>query len=35
MEMDLIIVEHFPTIGIGRAINDRLERAASKNLHAK
>lgn len=35
MEMDLIVAEHFPNIGIGRAINDRLERAASKNLHAK
>ena len=34
MEMDLIIAEKLPNIGIGRAINDRLERAASKNLHS-
>jgi L-threonylcarbamoyladenylate synthase len=34
IEMDLIIAERFPNIGIGRAINDRLERAASKNLHS-
>lgn len=33
LEMDLIITERFPAKGIGRAINDRLERAASKNLH--
>lgn len=33
LEMDFIIAEHFPNIKIGRAINDRLERAASKNLH--
>ena len=34
MEMDFIVAEHFPNINIGRAINDRLERAASKNLHS-
>lgn len=34
IEMDLIIAERLPSIGIGRAINDRLERAASKNLHS-
>ncbi len=34
MDIDLIIVEHLPNIGIGRAINDRLERASSKNLHS-
>jgi L-threonylcarbamoyladenylate synthase len=34
MQIDLIIAERFPTIGIGRAINDRLERATSKNLHS-
>jgi L-threonylcarbamoyladenylate synthase len=34
IEMDLIIAERFPNIGIGRAINDRLERATSKNLHS-
>lgn len=33
LEMDMIIAERLPNIGIGRAINDRLERAASKNLH--
>lgn len=33
MQMDLIVAERFPNEGIGRAINDRLERAASKNLH--
>ncbi len=33
MDIDLIIAERFPALGIGRAINDRLERAASKNLH--
>lgn len=34
LEMDLIIAERFPNHGIGRAINDRLTRAASKNLHS-
>ena len=34
IEMDLIVAEKFPSQGIGRAINDRLERAASKNLHS-
>lgn len=34
IEMDMIIAEKLPEIGIGRAINDRLERAASKNLHS-
>lgn len=34
MEIDKIIAERFPNEGIGRAINDRLERAASKNLHS-
>ncbi len=34
IEMDLIIAERVPNIGIGRAINDRLERAASKNSHS-
>lgn len=34
IEMDIIIAEKLPEIGIGRAINDRLERAASKNLHS-
>lgn len=33
MNIDLIITEKFPELGIGRAINDRLQRAASKNLH--
>lgn len=33
MPIDLIIAERFPAFGIGRAINDRLERAASKNSH--
>lgn len=34
MKIDKIIAERFPQEGIGRAINDRLERAASKNLHS-
>jgi len=34
MEIDLIVAEKFPSVSIGRAINDRLERAASKNLHS-
>ena len=29
-DLDVIIAERFPNIGIGRAINDRLERAAYK-----
>lgn len=34
LKIDLIIAERFPNTGIARAINDRLERAASKNLHS-
>ncbi len=34
MDIDIIVAERFPNIGIGRAINDRLERAASKKLHS-
>ena len=34
MKIDKIIAERFPQEGIGRAINDRLERAASKYLHS-
>ena len=30
-DLDLIIAERFPNSGIGRAINDRLERAAYKS----
>ena len=30
-DLDVIIAEQFPNIGIGRAINDRLERAAYKD----
>ena len=29
-ELDLILVERFPDIGLGKAINDRLKRAAKK-----
>lgn len=31
MDLDLIIAEQFPDIGIGKAINDRLYRASIKN----
>ena len=30
-DLDVIIAQHFPDTGIGRAINDRLERAAYKS----
>jgi L-threonylcarbamoyladenylate synthase len=29
-DLDVILAERFPDTGIGRAINDRLERAAYK-----
>jgi L-threonylcarbamoyladenylate synthase len=30
---DLILAEFVPEIGLGRAINDRLKRAAAQSIH--